>query len=435
MPRKLALGFLLFAACGNSTPDDPPADECPAPSGSGTDHGSDITGDEVWTAATSPHRVTFGVAVRGKLTIEPCAVVQVATRIDVVGQLLAEGSATRRILFEPLNASTPWMGILINLNGGGTVRLAHATLKNGGNRDDPNVTGLIDARGSDAGPLRAALHVDTVELAGSQQYGVVLRENALFTAESKNLIITGAAFFPIRADAQLAGSIPSGTYSGNSTDEILLELDPPMANDTTLRDRGVPYRLGDDETAGRDLFVGVSGPTLIPATLTIEAGVRIRAEPNAVLRMKKDSASPAAAGKLIVRGTAEEPVIFSSAAASPAAGDWRGIVFDAPDASNSIQYAVVEHAGGPSGANSFHCDVAGGFSRDEDAAIALYGQPPSAFIRNTSINNSAGDGIGRSWSGNLVDFLPTNTFSAIAGCKQSYPRDPNGACPAVVECP
>jgi hypothetical protein len=186
------------------------------------------------------------------------------------------------------------------------------------------------------------------------------------------------------------------------------------------------------------MAVGVSGPTAVVATVTVEAGVTIRASAASRIELKKD-ASQNAVGRLVVHGTAAQPVIFTSASATPAAGDWQGIVFDATDGIDAIDHARVEFAGGPSQASSFHCDpmsTTGGFSTNEDAAIALYAKPASAFVTNTAIVSSAGDGIGRSWSGDLVDFLATNTFDKIAACKQSYPRATNGSCPTgAVPCP
>ena len=87
-----------------------------------------------------------------------------------------------------------------------------------------------------------------------------------------------------------------------------------------------------------------------------------------------------------------------------------------------------------SAANGFHCEANGAFGEDEDAAIALYGEPSSSFITNTEIVSSAGDGIGRAWSGAPTDFLATNTFTSVAECNQSFPRDANGACPANSPC-
>ncbi|MDB5213220.1 MAG: Fibronectin type domain protein [Myxococcaceae bacterium] len=423
------------------------ADECVAPTGPGTKHGGDaLTADTVWKASDGPHVVTFGFIIEAgaTLTIEPCAKVMFdgasgGYGITVRGKLVAEGTPSKRITFDAVDPAKPWSGLTVDPSTAGMISLASAALSNGGNTDNANILGLLDIRGADGAPTER-LRAKDVTLTGSQQYGVVLRNGGTFTSDSTNLVVSGAKLFPVRADARLTTNIPSGTYTGNTNDEILLDLAKESSNDTTLHDRGVPYRLGGVQgvNAGKVLAVGVSGPTAVVATLTIEAGVTIRASATSSIVMKKDS-NQNAVGRLVVKGTVEKPVIFTSASATPVAGDWQGLVFDAPDAIDSIDHARVEYAGGPSQASSFHCDAmstTGGFSTNEDAAIAIYGKPGSAFVTNTSIVSSAGDGVGRSWSGDLVDFLGTNTFDKVAACKQSYPRSTAGSCPTgAVPCP
>lgn len=74
------------------------------------------------------------------------------------------------------------------------------------------------------------------------------------------------------------------------------------------------------------------------ATLTIEAGVKLLFEADTFLWVTK--------GKVVVRGTAEAPVTFTSAAKTPAASDWVGLVFDdKASAGNAIDHAIVEYAG------------------------------------------------------------------------------------------
>ena len=77
----------------------------------------------------------------------------------------------------------------------------------------------------------------------------------------------------------------------------------------------------------------------------------------------------------------------------------------------------------------------GKFSPDEDAALTLFGQPAAAFLKRSTIVDSAGVGVNLGYSGTFIDFVETNTFTRVAKCKVSYPRGPSGACPATVPCP
>ena len=54
-------------------------------------------------------------------------------------------------------------------------------------------------------------------------------------------------------------------------------------------------------------------------TLTIEAGTTIKGENGSALAITKDA-------KIVANGTAAEPIVFTSAAATPASGDWGGVV-------------------------------------------------------------------------------------------------------------
>lgn len=430
------LSPLVFLACSSDPEPEPPdpSSACVEPTGGGTDHPYALDGTETWTAAAGPHRIAAGMSIKGSLTIEPCAKVLVSGIVGVRGTLIAEGTATKPISFDALDAAAGWPGILVENDNNGMLRLAYATIKGAGDAEEINVLGAIDVRGPSNGPLTPRIHADHLTIAGSKAHGLVLRDNAIFTADSTSLTITGAANYPLLAEANTSGSIPSGTYTGNTIDELLLDVSFPSGSDITLKNYGVPYRIGDDRSAGTDFVIGVPGPTPIDATLTIEAGVQLRFTGNGVLYMHKASDNSRAVGKLIARGTAAAPVVFSSAAATPAAGDWRGLVFAMPDALNSVEYARVEHAGGRSGANGAHCEADGSFGEDDDAAIALYGEPATQFIKNTTIVASAGDGIDRAWYGSPLDFLPTNTFEGVAECDQTYPRDMNGACPMTTEC-
>jgi hypothetical protein len=121
--------------------------------------------------------------------------------------------------------------------------------------------------------------------------------------------------------------------------------------------------------------------------------------------------------------------------AVPKAGDWLGIGFGGTvDRSSTMQNVLVEFAGGP-GTGSNSCSYRGRVGQN-DAAIRIFGPPSTQFITNTEIVSSARDGIDRGWRADLQpDFPATNTFTAVAACKESTPRTFNGGCPATPPCP
>lgn len=441
MTRTIAILSLagltaLAGACGplptdGGTPGDT-TPTCPVAMGPTSHHG-DVTADETWTAAGSPHVVESGfkIAKGATLTIEPCAEVRIkATGITVDGRLVADGKDGAPIHILADDPAKPWTYIRLM---GGSASFSYATLENGGATTDPNGLGLVDVRGDRTQPRQELLHVSHVTLNGSQQFGVSLRDGATFTADSSDLTISGAALGAIRTHPRLAGNIPSGKYTGNADDEIVIMAEEDLTEDTVLHDRGIPYRVGTAKSGGGDLRVGSAYASSPRTTLTLEAGVVVKVIPDGRIMMSKNSVG--ATGVLVARGTADRPVVFTSAAPAPAAGDWVGLYFTAPDGGNLMDHVRVEYAGGPSYAKSFHCDPTGGLNESEDAAVLLFGAGWAPFISNTTIVASAGYGIDRAWSGDPVDFLGTNDFQGVAKCKQSYPREPSGTCPSVVPCP
>lgn len=454
--RALLLGSLLslifvvpgFAGCESNEVTTPRADAggtdadvpstCAAVVGAGTKHAQSPTADETWTAAASPHVIEASLTITAgrTITVEPCAIVQMkgAVGLLVEGKLLAVGAADRPIRFERGEAATAWTSI--EARKGSELRFAHVTVDGGGNGSGSALTqvGALDIRGDQESATQPIFFADHVTVKGSQSLGVQVREGGGFAAGSKDLSITGGATFPISIWGRAAGTLPSGTYTGNAVDEILL---PAMGGrddikeDTTFAARGVPYRIGGP-TGGKSLTVAGSGSVPL---LTIEAGVTLRFDKD--VRLDVDATSGAALGALRAEGTADQPIVFTSAAATPAAGDWVGIVIEGtPDPRDAIAHATVAYAGGASQISSFDCPspLNTGFA-NEGAIVFAGGQPGAAFVTSTTIDSSAGDGIVRGWTGAPVDLLATNTFTKVARCNQTFPKPQVGACPDPAPCP
>lgn len=431
------------APAADSGPTDTPTPTgCAAPTGAGTTHkgSTNIAGDETWTAAGSPHLVTFDIHVvmGATLTIEPCAIVRITAgrgiTVDTGAKLVAEGTESTPIRFEQLDTGKAW-GYL-RASAPGTLRLAHVTIDGAGG-EPVNVLGALEVRGDQTKPAEELLHVDHVTIKGSAGNGVSLRDGATFTKTSRDLTVLGSALAPLRILPRLASNIPTGRYTGNTEDVIQIETAAGgdiNIEDVTFRDRGIPYRVGSKQTFG-DLRVG--GGTA-PVTLTIEPGVvlKFNKHTSAGLLVEPGTGTAPAKGTLVAVGTADKPIVFTSAEPTPIAGAWRGLVFgQVPASSNRLEHVRIEFAGGASAANSFHCMPDGKLSPDEDAAVTLFGQPSSAFLKDSTILDSAGVGVNLGYYGTFVDFVPTNTFTRVAKCKVSYPRDAKGVCPASVPCP
>lgn len=452
MARRFLWVFVFCSACGGSTIEPPPDGgisdsgvepdsgvvSCPAPSAGPTMHMRSPSSDETWTAAGSPHIVAseISIPIGTTLTIEPCAEVRVAPGLSIHarGALRAVGTASQPIKITARDAS-PWAQLSTS---GGQLFLEHVTVENGG---DPlnrvaELAGMIWVQGADPSVATAThIHTRHVSVLNSASNGIVVFDGAGFSDESANLTISGSAIYPVSIWSRAAGTLPSGTYTGNIRDFILLPgiaLNEGVAESTTYHDRGVPYHVGLETSSGE---LRVSNSNGQP-TLTLSPGVVLRFKRGGSLLVEPSSGVNPARGALIAAGTPDNPIVLTSAEPSPAAGDWLGVWYgQVPDPSNRLEYVVVEYAGRESGSGSDTCQPTMPGARNAGAIRIRSGEPVSQFITNTTIRESAGHGIDRGWRGNVIDFLPTNTFENIAGCTQSYPKDRNGACPMNPPCP
>ena len=99
--------------------------------------------------------------------------------------------------------------------------------------------------------------------------------------------------------------------------------------DLTLPAACSPYTIKDD--------IRVDGN----ATLTVEAGATLRFQPDTKIWIGYSTAA-----KIVAVGTAASPIIFTSAATTPGAGDWAGIVFWSNTMNGStLAYAKFDYCG------------------------------------------------------------------------------------------
>lgn len=448
--NRLALGlFVLVGACGDDGPSHlpdapPPVDAalseelpiCPTISGPGTTHSSSLTVAETWTAATSPHILPFDTSIGAAITVEKCATVQIGSgkqiSVRAGGSFITQGVAGGEVKIEKKDA-----GEFVNIRtlNGGTVSFTYTTISGGG---DPlngiaAISGTLDIAGTTpmAQPI---IHADHLTITSSKSSGIVMHDGGGFDATSTDVKISGAMQFPIASFSRLMGTIPSGTYTGNANDKILLHATggPEAAVETTtMHARGVPYRVGYQPNSNLDV-----GPVTGVATLTIEPGVTLEFVSGGKLRVDAAASVTPARGVLIAAGTAAAPITFTSAAATPAAGDWHGIWLGGlVDPATKLDHVKVMYAGKASVSGSDSCLYPDALPND--AAIRIIGDAGNTqFITNSDIVSSAWHGIDRGFrSDTKPSFLPTNTFTSIVRCRESYPRDETGACPGTVPCP
>ncbi len=150
-------------------------------------------------------------------------------------------------------------------------------------------------------------------------------------------------------------------------------------------------------------------------TLTIQPGVTVQFSPNTVLEVN---------GELISQGTVSQPILLTSANATPNPGDWKGVLFLASAApsvvdanghylsGSVVQHSTVQYAGG-AGANGAieeyapilvdNCIIQ--YNSGSGAAGAVYAGVDGVWITNNTIVNDS------SWGAGGVAAESNNTIS------------------------
>jgi hypothetical protein len=244
-------------------------------------------------------------------------------------------------------------------------------------------------------------------------------------------VITGsgneAQPYVMYVDEHAIDSLPRGTYTGNNVRDVIF-VDPTshLLEDTLMKDLGVPYVVGTFEA---DSLV-IGGDERPLTTLTVEPGVRVEFHPFTALEIDHATGPFPAAGVLIAEGTAEAPIVFTSAAATPAPGDWQGLAYGGiARAENSLKHVHIEYSGADCGCVYVSCSAIDSY----EGAVIFSQAPPRAFVEDSVIRHGSGHGVVRAWAGADIDFSDGFSFEDLAGCEQTLPvadvcPDPKPAC-------
>jgi hypothetical protein len=414
--------------------------------------------DTVWSADCGPHAVknfvrvgegvTLTIEAGARVELGPDAMFEVGKEsFAKPGTLNARGTAERPITFAR-HESAPWAALYVQYPAKAT--LEHAVLEGGGANDPNSDSASLVVRGDYELPRKDMVTLAHVTIRDSGGPGLRVWESGALTAESTDLTITGCGKsadelrlkFPASVSPTALTNFPVGTYSGNAIDEIFIDPssttqgETNVLEDVTIHDRGVPYRVGDWSGAMFRFGTDEAHPEV---TLTIEPGVTLRfptADDTAsggllVMTLETSSATSAIPRTILkAKGTADKPIVFTSASNTPKAGDWQGLWLGlGASADNVLDHVVIEYAGSELLAGGFACP----FEHSNDGALAIMGGPAeSAFLTNSIIRHGASAGVLRGWDlmqGAAVDFKPTNTFEDVAECEQTVMQLDQGDCP------
>jgi hypothetical protein len=215
-----------------------------------------------------------------------------------------------------------------------------------------------------------------------------------------------------------------------SSDDATVIIDNPV---TSLNLAG---NLTSDLTLQSGVAHNLIGTLLVKdgVTLTIEAGTTINAlagGTDVYLLVEKG-------GKLIANGTAAKPIVFTSSATNPQAGDWGGIILNgkaplsrqagsesnaATEINNSISFGGSDAADNSGILNYVKIEYTGARidSESEHNGLTLNGVGSGTTLTNIAILNGDDDGI-EFFGGtvNVTNLLVVNAKDDMFDCTQGY---------------
>lgn len=294
--------------------------------------GGTVDKSATWKNLGVPYRLAESFTVRGpnaptQLVIEPGTTLQIARNQHITvatnAGLRAAGTANAKITFTSSETSPSpgdWDYIEFNQDANDADNaLEHTVVEYAGRgygavylADDVSVK-ITDS------VIRHSGHVG-LQAVGSKSR---LRD---FTGNTLTNNALGAAL----VEANVAGQLGAGSYTGN-TDDVVRIAGGTVTADATWQNLGVAYRF--------DAPITVQGPSAI-ATLTVNAGTTLQVGPNQVPIRVNDK------GVLRMLGTSASHVRITSSAPSPAAGAWHEI--DLYSLGNQLTYTDIAFGGGGS---------------------------------------------------------------------------------------
>lgn len=309
------------------------------------------------------------------------------------GTLSALGTQAAPIAFTSA-ASNPapgdWQCIRFD-NGSSGSQIRHATLEYGGAPCDANGAKkeAIVVIGSGIKQL-----ADTT-IAHSSAHGIEIEHNAN-PRGLENLAFSGNAKPSILTSMSEVLTLGQGYTFQDAGDRVEVDTTFGLQRSGHWLAQPVPFRMvGGPATGGK-------------AEVTMDAGLKLEMTGKSFTVFNSN---------LVVEGTATDPVVFTSGASNPAAGDWGCVSFESTTGTPNIDHAVFEYAGsgdGCTGAN-YH------------TALSV---PASANITNTTFDEIAGHAIRSSGACTAKKAQwCANTFRAVTDAEVSCNLDQDLGCP------
>ncbi|GAC1352948.1 MAG: hypothetical protein NVSMB1_21110 [Polyangiales bacterium] len=171
----------------------------------------------------------------------------------------------------------------------------------------------------------------------------------MFFRHTVSLVVIASAIVPALACTRKRDSA-GGLHEPDKSNGNIGDARPPSGGPSIVESALLlpgatcpfPARLNKDTTIAAGCVVDVLRNGLVEggSTLTVEAGATLRFKIATYLEVGHKGS------RLVVRGTKDKPVVFTSAEAKQRPGDWVGVVFDDATGEGSLlDHTVIEYAG------------------------------------------------------------------------------------------
>lgn len=195
----------------------------------------------------------------------------------------------------------------------------------------------------------------------------------------------------------------AATVMSCSSDDDNREITPPEGGNGEITGSELVGEITEDSKLLASIEYTITG------SLTVKEGATLTIEPGTVIKAKSGRTDVFLAiergAKLIAKGTASDPIIFTSDDSSPKAGDWGGIVLAGKASSNKGDNVQSEVAGLFYGGTT-NDDNSGELSyviaeytgakingESEFNGISFFGVGSGTVVNNIVVNNGNDDGI------------------------------------------
>lgn len=309
-----------------------------------------------------------------KITVEPGTVFLMDAGSSLLigwgndpARINARGTAEKPILFcGTSKASGHWKNIQLVTGTVSGSSLEHVRIEDAGREENAL---LIDAD----------VDLKSVSVYGSDSVGIKLYS---LGKGSENITVKGSKLHPLDLyKSSAVTNLPDGDYTENGLDVAMFH---GGGETITFHDRGIPYR----QTSERVAF-GSTGASL---EIIFDAGVEYQFCAGCFMNVgwRSDPAT------IKSNGTAEKPVIFTSASTDPKPGDWNGVNIQDGILEGSVINYTEFHYGGKAGSANLNIET-----------------EKNIPVTNSKFLNSAGYGV--KLQSDKTPFDPaTNTFEGNA---------------------